>query len=89
MGQTLPNVVFISNFDYGTTEADLQARFGEFGEVADVRLVRDRDTGVSRGFAFVEMRNDRDAMLAIDQLNGAEWDGRRIRVSPAQERPRR
>jgi len=78
--------IFVGNLPYGVTEAELTDCFGQYGVVEKASLIRDRDTGQSRGFAFVEMTHLREAMLAIQELNGCDWDGRIIQVSVARER---
>ena len=75
--------LYVGNLSYQTTEDTLSERFGAVGEVVSVSLVMDRMTGQSRGFAFVEMANDRIAQQAISQLDGKEVDGRTIKVSEA------
>jgi len=57
--------------------------FEEFGEVSSTKVIKDRDTGRSKGFAFVEMGNDNDAQAAIDELDGTEIDGRAVKVNKA------
>lgn len=78
--------VYVGNLSYDTTEEGLRTLFGEYGEVESVRLITDRDTGRSKGFAFVEMSTEGAAQEAIDALNGKELDGREIRVDKAQPR---
>jgi RNA recognition motif-containing protein len=78
--------IFISNLPYRVTEAQLADCLGQFGEIANVRIGRDRQTSASRGFAFVEMLNDRDALTAIGWLDGKDWDGRRLNVELSRER---
>ena len=83
--------IYISGLSYGTTDADLTNLFAEFGEVSSAKVIFDRETGRSRGFAFVEMPNDTDGQKAINELNGAEYDQKTISVSvarPREERPR-
>ena len=83
--------LFVGNFSFSTTEADLQALFAPYGNIESVAVVTDRQTGRSRGFGFVEMSSDEEAKAAIDQLNGKDLDGRPIVVSearPREERPR-
>ena len=75
--------LYVGNLSYQTTEATLSERFGAVGEVVSVSLVMDRMTGQSRGFAFVEMADDRTAQQAISQLDGKEVDGRALKVSEA------
>lgn len=81
-GEATPNV-FVANMPYWISEEDLRSLFSEFGEVVSVRLIRDRETGASKGFAFIEMAHYRDALLAIQQLDSKDWDGRRIAVRQA------
>jgi len=78
--------LYIGNLSYGTTELDLRELFGQMGTVADAKVVMDRETGRPRGFAFIEMSTDTEAMKAIEQVNGRELDGRALNVSEAQER---
>ena len=81
--------LFVGNISFQTTESDLTALFQPFGEIARVQVVTDRDTGRSRGFAFVEMSNDDDAAKAIAGLNGKEVDGRALNVNEARPKPER
>ncbi|MDO5607926.1 MAG: RNA-binding protein [Capnocytophaga sp.] len=78
--------IFISNLSYGLSEADLNALFEEYGNVSSVRIIKDKETGRSRGFGFVEMDNDEEANQAIENLNGHELKGRNINVSEAKPR---
>jgi cold-inducible RNA-binding protein len=78
--------LYIGNLSYGTTELDLRELFGQMGTVADAKIVMDRETGRPRGFAFVEMSTDGEALKAIEQVNGRELGGRALNVSEAQER---
>jgi cold shock CspA family protein len=82
-GEATPNIVFVANMPYRISEEDLLSLFAEFGQVVNVRLIRDRETGTSKGFAFIEMAHYRDALLAIQQLDSKDWDGRRIAVRQA------
>lgn len=80
--------IFVGNLSYRTTEDQLADLFSQAGEVVSATIVTDRDTGRSRGFAFIEM--DRDAAAkAIEQFNGYEIDGRKINVNEARPRPER
>lgn len=84
--------IYVGNLRYGVTEDSLKEVFGEFGEVTSVKIVRDRFSGESKGFGFVEMASDEEAQKAIAELNGKELDGRALRVNearPREERPRR
>ena len=78
--------IYVGNLSYQTTEEGLQSAFAAFGTVGNVSIVRDRETGQSRGFGFVEMDDDAQATAAIDGLNGTEVDGRRLTVNEARPR---
>ena len=79
--------LFVGNLSYSVTEADLREAFAASGnDVAEVKMVLDRDTARPRGFAFVEMSTDAGAQKAIDTLNGKDLQGRTISVSEARER---
>ena len=82
--------IFVGNFPFNTTEADLRQLFEPFGAVGGVTLVTDRDTGRSRGFGFVEMPNNSEAEAAISALNGKDSGGRPLTVNearPKSDRP--
>lgn len=81
--------IFVGNLSYQTGETELEAAFAAFGAVERVSIVRDRDTGQPRGFAFVEMTNAEEATKAIEGLNGAELGGRNINVNEARPREER
>jgi RNA recognition motif-containing protein len=78
--------LYVGNLAYSVTEADLREVFTEAGNVADVKVVLDRESGRPRGFAFVEMSTDDEAAKAMQTLNGREIQGRAISVSEARER---
>lgn len=79
--------LFVGNLAFSTTEGTLESLFAQDGrKVESVSVVQDRDTGRSRGFAFVEMSNDADAKAAIAALDGKQVDGRAVRVNEAEER---
>jgi len=78
--------IFVGNLSFQTTQDDLYAAFAAYGAVERVNIITDRDTGQSRGFAFVEMTESRDAATAISQLNGAELNGRALNVNEARPR---
>lgn len=80
--------IFVGNLSYRTTEDQLASLFSQAGEVVSATIVTDRDTGRSRGFAFVEMDQEA-AERAIEQFNGYEIDGRKINVNEARPRPDR
>jgi RNA recognition motif-containing protein len=81
--------LFVGNLTFDTTEDALREHFAPMGEVQAVRIMTDRDTGKSRGFAFVEMANDDDAAKAITALNGKELGGRALTINEARPRPER
>lgn len=78
--------IYVGNLSYNTSEGSLERLFGEFGAVASVRIITDRDTGRSKGFGFIEMGEDTEATAAIEALNGTELDGRTLRVNEARPR---
>lgn len=83
--------IYVGNLSYSTTEDDLRAVFGNFGEVTSAAVIKDRETGRSKGFGFVEMANDDEAREAMASLNGSELQGRQVKVNearPREERPR-
>ena len=75
--------LYVGNLSFSTTEETLQAEFGAHGQVEEVAVITDRDTGRPRGFAFISMNTASDARAAIEALNGAELDGRTITVNEA------
>lgn len=75
--------LYVGNLSYDTTEDQLREKFTELGEVESVSLITDRQTGRSRGFAFVEMTNEEDAKNAVENLTGQMLDGRALNVSVA------
>jgi cold-inducible RNA-binding protein len=81
--------LYVGNLPYETTESDLQSHFAQAGAVESVTLMRDRETGRARGFAFVQMTNDSDALAAITQLNDQPFGGRRLMVNEARPQPDR
>jgi cold-inducible RNA-binding protein len=81
--------IFVGNLDFDTTEQELRALFETHGAVEKVTLVRDRDSGQPRGFAFVEMTNENEAEKAISGLNGTNLGGRTLNVNEARPRPER
>jgi len=81
--------LFVGNLSYETTEEKLRTMFDEFGQTESVRLISDRYTGRSRGFAFVEMSTEQAAEEAISGMNNKQIDGREIKVEKAKPRPER
>jgi RNA recognition motif-containing protein len=80
--------IYVGNLPFSVTTDQLSQIFSPFGEVADIHLVTDRQTGRPKGFGFVEM-DDAGALKAISQLNGSGLDDRTITVNEAQPRPER
>lgn len=78
--------LYVGNLAYSVTNASLETLFAEFGEVRSAQVVMDRDTGRSKGFAFVEMANDQACNAAIASLNGKGMDGRALTVNEARPR---
>lgn len=76
--------LYIGSLPYSTTESELRALFDTFGEIHDLSLAKDRNTGESKGFAFIEMKRNADADKAIKALNGSAFQGRNIKVNQAQ-----
>ena len=75
--------IFVAKLSYDTVVRDLQSAFEQFGDVDSAKIIMDRDTGRSKGFGFVEMPNDAEALRAIEALNDSELDGRQIVVKKA------
>ena len=83
------NKLFVGGLSWNTSDEDLRRAFEEFGAVADAKVITDRDSGRSRGFGFVTMENSDDAATAMKEMDGADLDGRSLRVNEANERPSR
>ncbi|MDR2081969.1 MAG: RNA-binding protein [Campylobacteraceae bacterium] len=84
--------IYVGNLSYKMTEEELEAVFGQYGTVLNAKIVVDRETNRSKGFAFVEMEDDAAANQAISELNNKEFGGRNLRVNearPREEKPRR
>ncbi len=84
--------IYVGNLAYGATEDDIRQAFSEFGQVSNVSIITDRQTGRPRGFAFVEMPNAAEAKKAMESLNLKEIAGRAITVNearPKEDRPHR
>ncbi|HWB85628.1 MAG TPA: RNA-binding protein [Bryobacteraceae bacterium] len=81
--------IFVGNLDFNATEEAVRALFEQYGSVSSARIMTDRDTGRSRGFAFVEMANDTEADQAINALNGYNMGGRALNVNVARPKPER
>ena len=81
--------IYISNLSHGINDANLHELFNEYGEISSAKVITDRESGRSRGFGFVEMKNDDEGQKAISELNEAEYDGRIISVAVAGPRTER
>lgn len=80
--------LYVGNLPWAVKEEDLVKAFSQYAEVSSARVVSDRETGKSRGFGFVEVKEEQAAAV-IEALNGAEWGGRMLTVNEAQPRPDR
>jgi len=78
--------IYVGNLSYKVRENDLQGVIEEYGQVESCKIIKDRETGKSKGFAFVEMADDAAAAKVIEELNGAEFDGRSMVVKEARPR---
>lgn len=78
--------LYVGNLSFGITDDDLQQHFAQAGTVESVKIIEDRETGRSRGFAFVEMSSSEEAQAAIEQFNGQDLDGRNLVVNEARPR---
>ena len=80
--------MYVGNLSYNVTEEDLKEAFSEFGEVASVNIIKDKYSGQSKGFGFVEMPDNSEADKAIKALNGIKLKDRDIKVNQAKPKPR-
>lgn len=80
--------IYVGNLSWSTSDSDLQSMFSQYGQVTSAHVIEDRATGRSRGFGFVEMDAE-GARKAIDALNGADFQGRNLKVNEAQPRESR
>ena len=81
--------VYVANISFNATEQDLKDLFAEYGEIESVKMITDKYTGQSRGFAFVEMESEDGAKKAISALNGATFMGRTLTVAEARPQQKR
>ena len=81
--------IYVGNLSYEVAESDLEQAFGEFGQVTSVNIIKDKHTGESKGFGFVEMSEVSAGQTAIKEMNGKELKGRELKVDQAKERPAR
>ncbi|MBP3353053.1 MAG: RNA-binding protein [Bacteroidales bacterium] len=79
--------IYVGNLNFRVKEPQLQEAFEAFGEVTLVKIVRNKETGRSKGFGFVEMSDDEKATTAIESLNNSEFEGRRMIVAQARPKP--
>lgn len=84
----MKNKIYVGNLSYQTNEEGLESHCSQFGNVVSTKIITDRDTGRSKGFAFVEFETPESAESAIAELNGKDLDGRSLRVNIAQDKPR-
>jgi len=77
----MENKIYVGSLSYDTTDDGLKAVFSAIGTVLSSVVIKDRETGRSKGFGFVEMENEEDVQKAIDALDGSELDGRKLRVN--------
>lgn len=80
--------LYVGNIAFSTTEGDLTELFTQVGSVQSAQLIRDRDTGLSRGFAFVELSNRSEGEEAINRFNNYQLDGRSLKVNEAKPQER-
>lgn len=78
--------IYVGNMSFNTTEDSLEGLFSNYGQISEVAVVTDRETGRPRGFAFVTMPDDGEAREAIEALNGQEFEGRTLNVNEAKPR---
>lgn len=81
--------IYVGNLSFRATDDDLRAAFEPYGEVVSARVIKDKETGRSRGFGFVEMPNQAEGNAAIEKVNNTDVVDRPVRVNEAQERPPR
>lgn len=79
--------IYVGNMSYDTSESKLQSLFSAYGTVDSAKVITDRDTGRPKGFGFVEMPNQEEALAAIEAINGQEVDGRKLNVNEARPKP--
>ena len=82
----MKNKLFVGGISWSVDDDELRRHFGQFGAIVDARVIRDRETGRSRGFGFVTFESADDAAVAKRELDGSEHAGRTIRVNEAEER---
>lgn len=81
--------IYVGNLSYDVAESDLEQAFGEFGKVSSVNIIKDKQTGQSKGFGFVEMPEVSEGQAAVKEMSGKEFMGRELKVDQAKDRPAR
>lgn len=81
--------IYVGNLSYDVAESDLEQAFGEFGAVSSVSLIKDKQTGESKGFGFIEMSEVSEGQAAVKEMNGKEFMGRELKVDQAKDKPAR
>lgn len=81
--------IYIENFPFKTENEDLKAKFETYGVVAKAHIIRNKDTGISKCFGFVEMSNEVEAMAAIEGLHNAQWEDRTLTVNESKPKERK
>jgi len=81
--------IYVGNLSYNVTAAQLNDFFTQFGEISEVKLISDRETGRSKGFAFITFANQQSADKAVEEADGSEFEGRRLKVNIAKDDARR
>ena len=79
--------IYVANLSFKVQDDELRELFEAYGEVSSAKVIKDRESGQSRGFGFVEMPDDDDAATAMESLDGTDFGGRSLRVSEARPRP--
>jgi len=75
--------IYVGGLPFNTTEEEMKTLFATHGEVTSAKLITDRDSGQSRGFGFIEMSNDTEALAAMEKLNGTDFGGRKLTINEA------
>lgn len=80
--------IYVGNLNFRISEEALRDRFSEFGNITDLRMIRDRETGNFKGFAFISFEDPESAQNAVAGMNGKDLEGRAVRVNLAEDKPR-
>lgn len=84
----MSNKIYIGNLPYQSSEGDIESLLAGYGAIVSVRIIKDRETGRSKGFGFAEFESADAMNKAIDDLNGQDYQGRNLRVNVAEDKPR-